>query len=53
MTQALPAPAYRLNQPLSFDITTAAFKADPPPTFAAMRRAGPVIPVKLPFVGKA
>jgi cytochrome P450 len=44
---------YTLAHSLSFDITTAAFKADPQPTFAAMRAAGPVIPVKLAFVGRA
>ena len=43
---------YRLNRPLRFDIGAAAFKADPFPTLAAMREAGPVIPVKLPLVGK-
>jgi cytochrome P450 len=45
-------PVYRLIQPLPFNIATAAFKADPLPTFAAMRAAGPVIPVKLPFLGR-
>ncbi len=44
--------AYRLNAPLRFDLEGAAFKCDPLPTFAAMREAGPVIPVRLPFVGK-
>jgi len=43
---------YRLNRPLHFDIGGAAFKADPFPTLAATREAGPVIPVKLPLVGK-
>ena len=41
-----------LGKPLDFDIVSARFKADPAPTFAAMRAAGPVIPVKLPFVGR-
>jgi cytochrome P450 len=61
MTQALeiarpttgPAIGLSLSKPLDFDITSARFKADPAPTFAAMRAAGPVIPIKLPFVGKA
>ncbi len=41
-----------LGKPLDFDIVSARFKADPAQTFAAMRAAGPVIPVKLPFVGR-
>jgi cytochrome P450 len=44
---------YSLNRPLRFDLDSAAVKADPFPLFAAMREAGPVIPVKLPFVGRA
>jgi len=44
--------AYRLGQPLAFDISGPAFKADPHPTWAAMRAAGPVIPIRLPFVGR-
>jgi cytochrome P450 len=43
---------YRLDNPLKFDLQAAAFKRDPLPTFAAMRQAGPVIPVRLPFVGR-
>lgn len=42
-----------LGKPLDFDIVSARFKADPAPTFAAMRAAGPVIPIRLPFVGRA
>jgi len=42
-----------LGKPLGFDIVSAPFKADPAPTFAAMRAAGPVIPIRLPFVGRA
>jgi len=45
-------PGYRLSKPLDFDIVSARFKRDPSPTFAAMRQAGPVIPIKLPFVGR-
>jgi len=52
MPQAL-APRYRLERPLRFDLTSAASKRDPLPGFAAMRAAGPVIPVRLPFVGQA
>jgi len=48
-----PMRAYRLDRPLTFDISGAAFKEDPLPTFAAMREAGPVIPIRLPFVGRA
>ncbi|HEY1749718.1 MAG TPA: cytochrome P450 [Caulobacteraceae bacterium] len=51
-TLAPPAAALRLDRPLPFDLTSAAFKADPLPTLAAMRAAGPVIPVRLPFVGR-
>jgi cytochrome P450 len=43
---------YRLSKPLDFDIVSAAFKRNPSPTFAAMREAGPVIPIRLPFVGR-
>jgi cytochrome P450 len=43
---------YRLSAPLKFDFESASTKADPVPLFAALRAAGPVIPVKLPFVGK-
>src|SRR5258706_7370526 len=42
-----------LVHPLSFDIQAAAFKADPLPTFAAMRAVGPVIPIKVAFLGRA
>jgi cytochrome P450 len=45
-------PARRLARPLGFDIVSAGFKADPAPTLAAMREAGPVLPVRLPFVGR-
>lgn len=54
MTQLEAArPALGLGKPLDFDIVSARFKADPSPTFAAMRAAGPVIPIRLPFVGRA
>jgi len=43
---------YRLSHPLGFDIQSAAFKRDPGPTFAAMRAAGPVVPLKVAFLGK-
>ncbi|MEM9108162.1 MAG: cytochrome P450, partial [Pseudomonadota bacterium] len=43
---------YSLEKPLKFDIEGAAFKRHPFRTFAAMREAGPVLPMKLPFVGK-
>ncbi len=43
---------YRLSAPLKFDFESANSKANPFPLFAALRAAGPVIPVKLPFVGK-
>jgi cytochrome P450 len=45
--------APRLSRPLSFDLTSQAYKRDPYPTLAAMRAAGPVIPIKLPLLGKA
>lgn len=44
---------YSLAEPLGFDITAASFKADPFPTFAAMRAAGPVVPMRLPLLGRA
>jgi len=44
---------FSLNKPLRFDFESTASKADPFPLFAALRAAGPVVPVKLPFVGKA
>jgi cytochrome P450 len=43
---------YRLSTPLRFDFDSAAGKADPFSLFAVLREAGPVVPVKLPFVGK-
>ena len=43
----------RRGSPLRFDLEGAAFKRDPFRTFAAMREAGPVIPVKMPFVGRS
>src|SRR5665811_795652 len=49
MNRELP---YRLSAPLRFDFDSTASKADPFPFFASLREAGPVIPVKLPFVGK-
>jgi cytochrome P450 len=42
-----------LDHPLSFDIEHAGFKRDPWTTFEAMRAAGPVIPVKMAFLGRA
>src|SRR5438128_783178 len=42
-----------LEHPLGFDIEHAGFKRDPWTTFAAMRAAGPVIPIKMAFVGRA
>jgi len=47
-----PTMSYRLDSPLRFDLQAAAFKADPLPTFAAMRAAGPVVPIRMPFVGR-
>ena len=43
---------YSLSAPFRFDIESAAFKANPYPTFAAMRAAGPVIPMKFPIIGR-
>jgi cytochrome P450 len=55
MTQAVHGarPDLSLGKPLDFDITSRAFKADPAPTFAAMRAAGAVIPIRMPFIGRA
>ena len=36
-----------------FDLTSQAFKRDPLPTLARMRAAGPVVAMKLPFIGKS
>jgi len=44
--------SYSLSAPFRFDIESAAFKANPFPTFAEMRAAGPVIPMKFPIIGK-
>ena len=44
---------YRLEKPLKFDIQGTDFKRDPFATFATMREAGPVLPMKLPFIGRA
>lgn len=43
---------YSLRTPLRFDFDGTASKAHPSTFFARLREAGPVIPVKLPFVGK-
>jgi cytochrome P450 len=48
-----PARAYHVSSPLRFDLEGQAFKRNPFPTLAAMRAAGPVIPVKLPLLGNA
>ena len=47
-----PTTTYSLSAPFRFDIESAAFKANPYPTFAAMRAAGPVIPMKFPIIGR-
>ena len=55
MSQAIPEPrtsVHDLAHPLSFDIQSAPFKADPSPTFAAMRAAGAVVPIKVAFLGR-
>jgi len=44
---------HRLDRPVKFDPTSAASKRNPFPQFAAMRAAGPVVPVKLPLLGRA
>jgi cytochrome P450 len=54
MVSVADAPrAYSTAEPLGFDISAAGFKADPFPTFAAMRAAGPVIPVRMAFIGRS
>ncbi len=42
---------FSLRKPLKFDVENADFKRDPFPTFNAMHRAGPVIPIRFSFVG--
>ena len=44
--------SYALNAPLRIDFETPASKEDPFAFFAHLRELGPVIPVKLPFVGR-
>ena len=44
--------SYALSAPLRIDFETSASKEDPFAFFAHMREQGPVIPLKLPFVGK-
>lgn len=41
-----------LERPLKFDFTGPEAKGDPFPQLAAMRAAGPVIPVRLPLLGR-
>jgi len=43
---------YSLRAPLRFDFGSVESKSDPCSFFACVREAGPIIPVKLPFVGK-
>jgi cytochrome P450 len=43
---------HRLDRPFKFDLVSAGSKRYPFAEFAAMRAAGPVIPVKLPLLGK-
>src|SRR5262245_60271788 len=43
---------HTLEHPLSFDLEHAAFKRAPWPTFDAMRGAGPVVPIKVAFLGR-
>ncbi|MGH6972646.1 MAG: cytochrome P450 [Caulobacteraceae bacterium] len=45
-------PERRIAEPLKFDIESVSFKADPLPTFAAMRAAGPVLPIRISLLGK-
>jgi cytochrome P450 len=55
MSLAIPQPrttVHDLAHPLSFDIQAASFKVDPTPTFAAMRAAGAVVPIKVAFLGR-
>ena len=44
---------HAVNRPLRFDLTSAASKRDHFALFERMRAAGPVIPIKVPFVGPA
>jgi cytochrome P450 len=52
VTPALADERLSLTRPLDIDIVSARSKADPFPAFAAMRAAGPVVPLRLPFVGR-
>lgn len=44
--------SYALSAPLRIDLESAASKEDPWAFFAHLREQGPVVPLKLPFVGK-
>ena len=44
--------SYSLRAPLHVDLQSKASKQDPFSFFASLREAGPVVPLKLPFVGK-
>jgi cytochrome P450 len=52
MTRAAAQPR-GLDRPYRFDLVGAVAKRDPFPQSEAMRAAGPVIPIKLPLLGKA
>lgn len=41
-----------LPSPLPFDLMADAYKTDPWPVLAAIREAGPVVPLKLPIIGR-
>lgn len=49
---AEPNTTLSLSAPLNFDLLGARFKADPYPTLAVMRAVGPVLPTKLPIIGR-
>lgn len=44
--------SYSLRAPLRVDLQSKASKQDPFSFFAGLREAGPVVPLKLPFVGR-
>jgi cytochrome P450 len=52
MTAADVRSAHRLDRPVKVDLTSPASKRDPFTQFAAMRAAGPVIPIRLPLLGR-
>ncbi|MEM7767061.1 MAG: cytochrome P450 [Pseudomonadota bacterium] len=50
---AYDAPTHSLKRPLATDIAGISARPDPFPALAELRAAGPVVPARVPFVGRA